>query len=181
MRRSSTVLPAMFALLGWASTASAQSGTIAFSGSVTSTTCDVSFNGLVGNNPTIPLPTVASTSLLAGQSAGNTPVVLTLSGSDPICSNSGANLTLNVDRSDSLLNGRMRTTGIGVGGGTSAVVGLTTSLGAPIDLTGGMALAPSSSIGGAVEFRLFAEYYADGGDATPGIFQAPLQYTISYP
>ena len=181
MCRPSTLLPAMLALLAWSSSANAQSGSIAFSGTVTSMTCEVSFNGLVGNNPTIPLPTVASTSLLEGQSAGHTPVVLTLSGSDPICSNGGALITLNATRGANLINGRMRNNAIGIGGGTSAVVGLRNSLDAPIDLSGGVTLGAAPSIGGAVEFRMFAEYFADGGDATPGAFEAPLQYTIAYP
>ena len=40
---------------------------------------------------------------------------------------------------------------------------------------------PTASVGDVAEFTFFAEYFADGQDAIPGAFQAPLGYTLNYP
>ncbi|PKH71272.1 hypothetical protein CXF96_18370 [Stenotrophomonas sp. Betaine-02u-21] len=183
MQTASMRLPSTLALilLGATATAQAQSGDITFNGAVSTVTCEVSFNGVIGNNATVTLPTIASNSLLSGQSRGRTPIVVRISGADPVCSSNRLAIALNTDRSANLLNGRLRSTGIGVGGGTNAVVALRDAQGARIDLTGGVVLRPVAADAGGAEFTFYAEYYADSQDAVPGTFQAPLRYTLNYP
>lgn len=181
MRTSALRLPAALAILGMAAATHAQSGTITFNGAVTSATCEVSFNGAAGQDPTITLPTVSTASLRAGQRAGHTPVIVHISGADPVCSTGAVNMTLNTHRTASLINGRLRNTGAGIGGGTNVVVGLRDARDRAVDLTSGVVVAGSPSVGGGAEVTLAAEYFADGADAMPGNFQAPLEYTLAYP
>lgn len=178
MRRPATLA---FILLVATGAAQAQSGDITFNGAVSTVTCEVSFDGVVGNDATVTLPSIAANSLLSGQSGGRTPVVVRISGSDPVCSSNRLAIALNTDRSANLLNGRLRSTAIGVGGGTNAVVGLRDVQDAPIDLTGGVVLRPVAADASGAEFTFSAEYYADNQDAIPGAFQAPLRYTLNYP
>lgn len=183
MRHASTRLSATLALIlfGASGAAQAQSGDITFNGAVSAVTCEVSFDGVVGTDATVILPKVAARSLLSGQSGGRTPVVVRISGADPVCSSNRLAIALNTDRAANLLNGRLRNAAIGVGGGTNAVVGLRDAQDAPINLTGGAVLRPVASGAGGAEFTFFAEYYADNQDAVPGAFQAPLRYTLNYP
>ena len=183
MQTASMRLPATLALilLGAAGAAQAQSGDITFNGAVSTVTCEVSFDGVVGNDATVSLPSIATNSLRSGQSGGRTPVVVRISGSDPVCSSDRLAIALNTDRSANLLNGRLRNGVLGLGGGTNAVVGLRDAQDAPINLAGGAVLRPAASVGDVAEFTFFAEYYADGQDAIPGAFQAPLCYTLNYP
>lgn len=183
MRTAFTCFPATLALIlsGAPGTAQAQNGDLTFNGAVTAVTCDVSFDGVIGTDATVTLPTVAAASLKAGQSGGRTPVVVRVSGSDAVCSSDRLSVALNTDRSANLLNGRLRNGVLGLGGGTNAVVGLRDAQDAPIDLTGGAILRPVASVGDVTEFTFFAEYFADGHDVIPGAFQAPMGYTLNYP
>ncbi|MBJ7515423.1 MAG: type 1 fimbrial protein [Stenotrophomonas sp.] len=173
--------PLALILLGAAGAAQAQSGDITINGAVSTVTCEVSFDGVVGNDAIVTLPTVAASSLLSGQSGGRTPVVVRISGADPVCSSDRLAMALNTDRSANLLNGRLRNSAIGIGGGTNAVVALRDAQDAPMDLTGGTVLRPVAADGGVAEFTFSAEYYADSQDTVPGSFQAPLRYTLNYP
>jgi len=181
MKQSTLRLPLLVALLGLGTAAHAQDGTVTFNGQVTSLTCEISFNGKVGNNPIITLPAVSATSLPIGSSAGRTPVRVHADGADPICSSGALTLVLNAADTANLRNGRMSNVGAGIGGGTNAMVGLLNGMNTRIDLTGGAEIAGSPAPGGGSDFTLYAEYYADGADAMPGSFEAPLQYTLIYP
>lgn len=181
MKKFVVSLPMALLALGVASAAHAQSGTITFNGEVTSVTCEVSFNGVVGTDATIQLPTVAAVSLPAGASAGRTPVNVHVAGNDPICSSGQISLLLNPDRGADVVNGRLRNQALGVGSGTSALVGLRDAQDAPIDLAVGWSSPVAAGDGSGTDILFHVEYYADGGDVVPGVFQAPLQYTLMYP
>jgi len=180
MKKFTTAVPAALIALGLASAAHAQSGTITFNGEVTSVTCEVSFNGVVGTNPSITLPTVATVSLLEGTSAGRTPVLVHVGGNDPICQSGAVVLALNTNRSAYLRNGRLGNMALAAAG-TSAVVGLRDANDQLIDLGAGWASPVAAGGGNGTDITFHAEYYADGGDAVAGVFQAPLEYTLVYP
>jgi len=50
-----------------------------------------------------------------------------------------------------------------------------------IDLAAGWAAPVAVGNGNGTDITFHAEYYAEGGDAVPGLFQAPLEYTLVYP
>lgn len=178
MKNSLVSLP-LLALLAVAGGAHAQSGTITFNGEVTSTTCDVSFNGVVGNDPTITLPTVSAVSLKAGNSAGHTPVVVTISGADPICNTGNVVMTLNPSRTANLVGGRLEN-GPTINPAGNVAIGIRDEQDRLIDLTAGWSSTPVSLAPGGAEVRLAAEYYADTYDATAGNVSAALAYTLTY-
>ncbi len=180
MRKLFNAAPAALVALGLASAAHAQSGNITFNGEITSVTCEVSFNGVVGNNPSITLPTVATVSLTAGSSAGRTPVLVHVDGSDPVCSSGAVVLALNTNRSAYLRNGRLGNMALAAPG-TSAVVGLRDAQDTLIDLAAGWSSPVAAGSGNGADITFYAEYYADGSDAVAGLFQAPLEYTLIYP
>jgi len=180
MKNSLIVAPLALLAIGLASTAHAQSGNITFNGEVTSVTCEVSFNGVVGNDATVTLPTVAASSLPQGASAGRTPVQVHVGGNDPICSSGAVTIALNPDHDAQLLDGRLMNQALAAPG-TNVVVGLRDAQDQPIDLSAGW-LAPVAGTNAAgTDITFHAEYYAQGGDAVPGMFQAPVQYTLIYP
>ncbi len=180
MRKIVNAAPSVLLALGLASAAHAQSGNITFNGEVTSVTCEVSFNGVVGTNPSITLPTVATISLTEGNSAGRTPVQVHIGGNDPVCSSGAVVLALNANRSAYLNNGRLANMALAAPG-TSAVVGLRDAQDTLIDLAAGWASPVAAGSGNGSDITFYAEYYAEGGDAVAGLFQAPLEYTLVYP
>ncbi len=162
-----------------AAPACAQSGDITFNGEITTTTCDVSFNGALGENPVIVLPKVAASSLLAGSSAARTPVHVHIGGTAPGCASGGVTMRFDPARNASLRNGRLVNTAA-TGAATNVVIGLRDDRDQPIDLAAGW-LSPVAGLApGGADMLFHAEYYADGGDAQPGLVQAPLQYTLNY-
>jgi|GEM_PF-5868832 len=78
MKMPVVLLPAVLVLFGAAAAAHAQSGTITFNGRVTSTTCEVSFNGVIGNDPQIRLPTVSAARSKRGRAQDGRPSMCTL-------------------------------------------------------------------------------------------------------
>ncbi|WP_349985549.1 fimbrial protein [Stenotrophomonas sp. WHRI 8082] len=180
MKHSAIRIPLALFAIALASASHAQSGEITFNGQVTSVTCEVSFNGVVGDNPTIILPTVAASSLRMGESGGLTPVVMHVNGADPQCSSGTVSVVLNATRAANLRNGRLINTGPGIGGGTNVAVALRDRQDQPIDLTGGVILTGTPAVGGGVDIHFSSEYYADVNDGMPGIFRAPLGYTLTY-
>lgn len=180
MKSTVSLLPAALAMLGVASAAHAQSGMITINGEVTSVTCEISFNGVIGNDPNIRLPTVPASALQEGASAGRTALNVHVQGTDPVCNNGGITLQLDPRRAARLQNGRLVNQALTVRG-TNAVVGLRDAEDKPIDLGIGWTSPPAPGTGDGTDILFYAEYYADGGDAIPGVFQAPLQYTLMYP
>jgi len=180
MKMPVVLLPAVLVLFGAAAAAHAQSGTITFNGRVTSTTCEVSFNGVIGNDPQIRLPTVSAASLKAGQSAGRTPVNVHIEGDDPVCMEGGVRVQLNPANRSRLRNGRLANEALAVDG-TNAVVGLRDANDTLINLATAWTSPVRNPGGNGSDISFFAEYYADGADAIAGVFQAPLEYTLLYP
>lgn len=166
-------------MAGVAAPAFAQSGDITFNGEVTTTTCDVSFNGKLGENPVIVLPTVADTSLRMGNSAGRTPVHVHIGGTAPGCASGGVTMRFDPAHSASLLNGRLVNTAA-TAAAPHVVIGLRDDRDQVIDLGAGWISPVVSLLPGGADMLFHAEYYADGGDAQSGLVQASLQYTLSY-
>lgn len=162
-----------------AAPACAQSGDITFNGEVTATTCDVSFNGKVGENPVIVLPTVADSSLRMGNSAGRTPVHVHIGGTAPGCASGGVAMRFDPRRQASLRDGRLVNMAA-TDAAANVLISLRDDRDQLIDLGSGWISPVVGLIPGGTDILFHAEYYADGGDAQPGVVQAPLQYTLNY-
>lgn len=166
--------------IGVIASSQAQSGQLAFAGEVVSVTCDVSFNGVAGTHASIALPTVTARSLTHGASAGRTLVHLHVGGSDPICSSGAVSLSLNPTRAAQLVDGRLANQALAAPA-TNVVVGLRDAQDVPIDLATGWTSPVAAGSGSGADITFHAEYFAAGGDALAGVFQAPVQYTLIYP
>jgi len=166
--------------LGTVSSAHAQSGTIKFTGTLTAITCDLTFagTGVVNSaNPIVTLPTVPVSALsAANNTAGTTPIKLTVGGSASQCTGGFASLELNPNRAASVTNGRLDNT---AGSGAQQVqVQLRDDSQTVIDLTTPWRSQPINLTAGE-ELTFSAEYYSTG-TATAGDVEADLQYTMSY-
>jgi len=165
--------------LGAVSSAQAQSGTITFNGNVTATTCDVSINGATGTDGTVTLPTVATGSLAAGNSAGKTPVTVHVGGSAAQCTSGTVALELNPSRNALVTNGRLNNLAT-VDKADNVVVGLRDSADRLIDVTTPWSSERVSLNAGGADVVFAGEYFAEGGNAGAGKVSANVQYTLDY-
>lgn len=160
-----------------ASTSALAGNTINFQGEVADQTCVVSINGN-SSTPLVLLPTVPASSLaVAGQTAGQTPFTINLTGCTASTSATaiktvfvGNNLTS---------NGRMGNTG----NATNVSLQLVdpASPATALDLTGqtgaaGLSLAANAT---SAAYDFAVEYYAEGA-ATAGSVLGSVQYAVSY-
>lgn len=173
-------IPVACLLMFGFATANAQSGLITIDGVVSAVTCEVSFNGVEGDDVSIRLPTVPASALREGNSAGRTPVIVAIHGSDPVCGNGGLSLQMNPRRSAAVVNERMVSQALMVNP-TNALVGLRDARDVLIPLSTGWVSPEIDQTGDGTEILFYAEYFANGADVIPGSFQAPLEYTLIYP
>ncbi|CNG69195.1 putative fimbrial protein [Yersinia intermedia] len=159
------------------STAALANDVIQFQGEVANQTCSVTIDGNA-SAPLVLLPTVPSSSLaLAGQTSGQTPFTIGLTGCTVSASITaiktvfvGNNLTT---------NGRMGNTG--TAGQVSLQLVDPATPATPLDLTGqsgaaGLSLAANA----AAASHVFAVRYYAEGPATPGSVLGSVQYAVSY-
>lgn len=165
--------------IGAASSAHAQSGTITFNGEVTTTTCDVTINGTAGTDGNITLPTVATGSLVAGNSAGKTPVTVHVGGGSAQCTSGSVALELNPNRNAQVTNGRLNNLAA-AGPATNVVVGLRDSQDRLIDVSTPWTSERVNLTAGGADVVFAGEYYAEGGNAGAGAVNANVQYTLDY-
>lgn len=165
--------------LAFSSSASAADGTITINGEITDTTCSISVNGGAAD-ATVVLPTVSASSLTAaGETAGNTPFSIALSG----CAGTALNTAsawfesgLNVDGTSGRLNNTGTATEVQVqllNSGQDVIVaggtpGGGTQNDVPVDITGGSGT-----------LNYFAQYYATN-QSTAGTVTTSVEYTLVY-
>jgi major type 1 subunit fimbrin (pilin) len=179
MNKIAIALSAALAL-GVVSSAHAQSGTITFNGEVTATTCDVSFNGAAGNNPTITLPTVATGSLLTGNSAGKTPVTVHIGGAGAQCTSGSVALELNPNRNASIsTSGRLNNIAAATPA-SNVTVALRDDKDQLINVSTPWASDRVNLTAGGADILFAGEYYAEGGNAGAGNVSANVEYTLDY-
>ena len=170
----------MAGLLAVAPFAHANDGTIEFTGMVTALTCTIN-GGSGGENFTVPLPPVSTSSLAAvGSSAGRTPFAITLTDCTP---DNGQVATFfepgaTVDPNTNQLM-------VDAGGATNVQLRLLNSDYSKI--LAGAAMGTQNSVpvsidGGNATLNYFVEYAQEGASgATPGAANSRIQYTLVYP
>jgi major type 1 subunit fimbrin (pilin) len=152
----------------------ADTGTITFSGALTTSSCTVDAGGASVTLPRIPISSLQTT----GSTAGKTQFTLTLSG----CTLAGGNGTVkigfrndtNIDQTTHNLKETADTTHVQIQLRNSAqdIINL-------VDNTNSLPLTPA---GGNASFTLYAEYYAPGaGLVTSGTVTAALPFDLIYP
>lgn len=160
--------------------------TVTFEGEVTDQTCIVSINGQT--NSVVMLPTVAMTefgaTLATGQSAGQTPFTVSVSGCKVDADNalpiSVKFLGYDVDTSTGVLGNRA-TANAAVGFGIQLMDAGTG--GAPVMLNGPTSVPGLSVAAGdtSASHDFGARYYVtDAASAAPGKITAVAEYTLSY-
>lgn len=165
--------------IGAALPAAAQNGTINFEGSVTATTCSITWpGGGTGTDTTITLPTVPVSALAtAGDNAGRQPIRLTIGGTDAQCTSGSAALELNPARTANQTNGYLNNTATATPA-TNVQIALRDGNDAPIDI----ALPWRSEeidLSTTRDIEFSAEYRASGA-ATAGNVAADVGYTMDY-
>ncbi|MBU9851581.1 fimbrial protein [Rahnella aceris] len=188
MLKNSKFLLLPVCLVASSMAASAEDGTITFTGTISSATCIVTGGSDTGGqsvsgNFTVPLKDVSTTALsAAGKKAGDTAFHITLSGTD--CPNDKfANVSweqaasVNIDSATGNLKNSVAT-----GSATNVQVLLSDENKAPIDLrikvsdpTAGKKIANNSAI-----FNYWAQYIATGGASTAGTVNTDIVYSIIY-
>jgi len=165
---------------GFASTASAQSGTITFNGEVIATTCSVTFPGGtgVGNDATYQLRQVtASTLANVGDRANRTPITLQIGGTGGQCSSGTASLELNPNRNAAVDGTYLRNTAA-TSPATNVAIALSDGNDVAIDISRPWASAPID-LAATKDLRFGAEYVATGA-AAAGNVTAAVGYTVTY-
>ncbi|MFM0736870.1 fimbrial protein [Paraburkholderia xenovorans] len=173
-------------LLGVASFgAHAADGTIAFTGTVSDTTCSI--NGTASGSPAnlaVTLPTVSAGTLATqGAVAGTsspTDMTLALSG----CSGAATKAVATFENGPTVAQDTGYLTNQAASGQASNVqVRLLNASMQPINITTGanndIAGNGATISGGSANMKYFAQYYATG-KATPGVVSTSVQYTMQY-
>ncbi len=153
-------------------------GTITINGLVAANTCAVAVTGGSGN--TITLPTVFSTSLsAAGNTAGNTPFSINLTGCDKNLTSvytwwTGGNIVAG--------DGNLKNT-LTTNNATNVEVRLLNGDSSTINLAGGQGAQNSKSAtfsSQAATLNYIAQYYALAGGATAGQVSTSVSFTLVY-
>jgi major type 1 subunit fimbrin (pilin) len=160
--------------------ANAADGTMTFNGAVTGATCTINVGTAAGGlNPTITLPTVATTSLAAaGQTAGATAfsVYLTACPTSPALQKASVNFEAGANVNAA---GRIINTGA-TGPATLVDLQLTDGGSNPIVIgTGPVPTTYATFASASATFPYFVRYYATGA-ATAGAVKGTVQYSIVY-
>lgn len=179
MNRTGFILSAAL-VVGATANAHAQSGTITFNGEITSVTCDVSFNGTAGTNPTITLPKVATGSLTHGNSAALTPVTVHIGGTDPQCTTGSVALELNPNRNANVSAAGNLNNVAGTTPATDVVVRVRDSQDRALNLSTPWSSERVNLGAGGADIRFGAEYFAETANAGAGNVSANVQYTLDY-
>lgn len=153
-------------------------GTITINGLVAANTCTVAVTGGSGN--TITLPTVFNTNLAAaGNTAGNTPFSISLTGCDKNLTSvytwwTGANIVAG--------DGNLKNSSA-AGSATNVEVRLLNGDSSIINLAGGQGAQNSKAAtfsGQAATLNYIAQYYALAGGATAGTVNTSVSFTLVY-
>lgn len=140
----------------------------------------MSFNGAAGTSPNITLPAVATGSLAAGASAGNTPVTVHVGGTDAQCTSGSVALELNPNRNAQLTNGRLNNVAPVADAASNVVVALRDASDRLIDLSTPWSSPRVNLSAGGADIVFSGEYYAEGGNAGAGNVSSNVQYTLDY-
>lgn len=171
-RLSGTAL--LFVLMMGTAFGAADTGTISFSGTLTSSSCTVDAGGASVTLPWIPTSILQTT----GSTAGRTQFTITLSG----CTITEGDGTVkigfrngtNIDQTTHNLKETAATTGVQIRLLNSALANINL-----VDNTNSLPLTPT---GGNASFTLYAEYYAPGAAVvTAGSVAAALPFDLIYP
>jgi len=168
------------------STAAAEDGKITFTGSISSTTCEIEGGGatVTGNsngNFTVGLQPISATALdAAGARAGDTPFWIKLSGAE--CTN-GKVATVYFEPAQSTnineTTGNLKNT-VTTGGATNVEVGLLNGTKQAINLFTGTPKSSATIANNTAKFDFWAQYVATGGASTAGAVSTNVVYSILY-
>lgn len=154
--------------------ANAADGTIKITGQVTDQTCEVSADS---KDITVALPTVGTSALAAGQTAGRTPFTINLVN----CKAGDVSAFFETGGNVDAASGRLNNTG----GASNVQVQLLNDSSVFIPVLANATQAPVTtkatvaSEGGSAALNYYAEYYATDA-ATVGSVATSVQYTINY-
>ncbi|EOZ5530898.1 fimbrial protein [Vibrio metschnikovii] len=175
MKKYTLALAVSAAILGSSAMAAAGPNHITFIGEVTDQTCQVAINGN-DTNPVVLLPTVATTDFAsAGDVAGETTFVMSVSGCDGTAVTAKTQFVGNaVDA-----NGYMKN--IAADGAENVALQLLAE-GAAIDLNNSLPVAGPSVIAGETEgsAEYAVQYVATDADVTAGAVTGTVQFSITY-
>jgi len=180
----SAVLAATFGLV--ALQASASDGTITFTGDITDTTCTVTGGtGTDGaaQNVTVKLPNVSTTSLAAGQTAGDTQFQLIIGASGQTGCTNGKIASLHFEPSQSPMvdatTGNLKNS-TASGSATNVQVAVLNDKKAVINLNTSANSTQATIANNTATLTYYGQYVATGGAATAGTVNTNVVYSVAY-